>query len=159
MHHIFTSIVQYRHLKRWILIIMRSVIQEHNIWLQHYKQTWQDEFSSYQLHIHRYHSIQTLTILNLQGNNIATRGAQHLARALQSNTVRQALSHRLQIHCYHSMQALTTLNLRGNMIDDEGAQHLSRALQSNTVRQVFFSSITYVSLLFNSDTYHTQSSG
>ncbi len=36
-------------------------------------------------------SIQTLITLNLQYNNIGDEGAQHLAQALQNNTVRQVL--------------------------------------------------------------------
>jgi Ran GTPase-activating protein (RanGAP) involved in mRNA processing and transport len=35
--------------------------------------------------------VQTLTTLNLHGNKIGAEGAQHLAQALQNNTVRQVL--------------------------------------------------------------------
>jgi hypothetical protein len=43
---------------------------------------------SFPLGIHHYLSIQTLTTLDLQRNNIGAEGAQHLAQALQNNTVR-----------------------------------------------------------------------
>ena len=36
-------------------------------------------------------SIQTLTTLDLGGNNIGAEGAQHLAHALESNAVREVL--------------------------------------------------------------------
>jgi hypothetical protein len=54
------------------------------------------------------------------------------------------------------MQALTTLDLAYNQIGTEGAQHLAQALQKNTVKDVFFFSITYSSLSFNTDTHHAQ---
>ncbi len=44
--------------------------------------------SSFSLHIHHYLSLQTLTTLNLRSNDIDAEGAQHLAQALQNNTVR-----------------------------------------------------------------------
>jgi lysophospholipase L1-like esterase len=40
------------------------------------------------LRIHPYLSIQTLTTLNLGCNDIEGEGAQHIAQALQNNTVR-----------------------------------------------------------------------
>jgi hypothetical protein len=57
-----------------------------------------------------------------------------------------------RIHHYLSIQTLTTLNLRSNHIHDEGAQHIAHALQNNTVRDMFFFSITYSPLSFNTDT-------
>jgi len=43
------------------------------------------------LHVHHFHSIQTLTTLNLTFNRIGDEGAQFLANALQTNTVRELL--------------------------------------------------------------------
>jgi hypothetical protein len=44
--------------------------------------------SSFPLRIHHYLSIQTLTTLDLEYNHIGGVGAEHLAQALKSNTVR-----------------------------------------------------------------------
>ncbi len=41
------------------------------------------------LHVHHFHSIQTLTTLNLTLNKIGDEGAEFLANALQTNTVRE----------------------------------------------------------------------
>jgi hypothetical protein len=61
-----------------------------------------------------------------------------------------------RIHDYLSIQTLTTLNLRSNHINDEGGQHLAQALQNNTVRDVFFFSISYSPLSFNTDTHQAR---
>ncbi len=55
------------------------------------------------------------------------------------------------------MQTLITLNLEFNQITDEGAQHLANALYQNRVRLVLYSSISYASLSFNTDTYYIES--
>jgi hypothetical protein len=67
------------------------VMRGHNIWHKHYKTTRQDNFSFDRLYIHHDISIQTLTKLDLQSNQISAEGAQHLAQALQNNAVRQVL--------------------------------------------------------------------
>jgi hypothetical protein len=43
------------------------------------------------LHVNHHHSIQTLTTLDLGWNEIGVKGAQFLANALQTNTVRELL--------------------------------------------------------------------
>ncbi len=55
------------------------------------------------------------------------------------------------------MQILTMLDLYDNQIGTKGVQHLAQALENNTVRKVFFFSITYSPLFFNTDTHHAQS--
>jgi Ran GTPase-activating protein (RanGAP) involved in mRNA processing and transport len=44
-------------------------------------------YSSFPLRIHHYISIQALTTLDLENNNIGAEGARRLAQALQNNTV------------------------------------------------------------------------
>ncbi|CAF1029117.1 unnamed protein product [Rotaria sordida] len=64
--------------------------------------------------VHLHHSMQTLTTLNIEGNEIDDVGAQHLANALLKNTT------------------LNTLDVNTNQIDSEGAQYLANALEQNT---------------------------
>jgi hypothetical protein len=57
-----------------------------------YKATRWAKFSLHQPHTNYYVTIQTLTTLDLEWNNIRAEGAQHLAHALQNNVVREVLS-------------------------------------------------------------------
>jgi hypothetical protein len=68
------------------------VPKEHNTWLMHYKATRLETFSPCQLHLNYHLSIQTLTTINLEDNNIGDEGAQHLAHGLHGNVVRDVLS-------------------------------------------------------------------
>ncbi|CAF1461499.1 unnamed protein product [Adineta ricciae] len=61
-----------------------------------------------------YERYRTLTELSLYWNGIGTKGAQHIANALRTNTT------------------LTTLNLGYNRLGDGGAQHIADALGTNT---------------------------
>ena len=68
-------------------------------------------------------------------NNIGAEGTQHLASALQVNTVETWRCHVwLFLFDPYFTQTLTTLHLWMNNIGDEGAQNLASALQVNTVR-------------------------
>jgi hypothetical protein len=61
------------------------------------------------------------------------------------------------MHLSHSIQTLTTLYLTWNEIGDEGAYHLSNALQQNSVRLVLYSSVSCVSVPFDTGTCHIES--
>ncbi len=89
--YVFTIIFQCRNWPPSILDTTKSVIKEPNILLKHYKTTPWDKCFSLPLRIHHYLSIQTLTKLNLEYNQIGVDGARHLAQALQNNTVRDLL--------------------------------------------------------------------
>jgi hypothetical protein len=54
----------------------------------HYKTTRLERFAPYQSHLNYHLSIQTLTTINLEDNNIGAEGAQYLAHSLQSNAVK-----------------------------------------------------------------------
>jgi hypothetical protein len=58
------------------------------------------------------------------------------------------------LHVFN-IHTLTSLNLTRNNIDATGAQHLANALLHNRVRIVFYPSISYTSISFTTDTYHT----
>jgi hypothetical protein len=58
----------------------------------HYRATRWENFSSCQTYINYYVLIQILTTLDLSENNIGEEGTQHLAHALQSNSVREVSS-------------------------------------------------------------------
>ena len=92
--------------------------------------------------------MQTLATLHLNYNQISAEGAQHLANALQVNTVRLHFTTlRTLLHHLHLKQTLTILYLDYNEIRDEGAQHLANALQVNTVR-LYFSIFDHSSTIF-----------
>ncbi|CAF3923814.1 unnamed protein product [Adineta steineri] len=91
---------------------------------------------------------QTVTTLELGGNEIGNQGAQHLANALEGNKTLttiylggnkigdqgvQHLGHSLEIN-----KTLTTLYLRGNKIGAKGAQHLANALESNKTLTILY---------------------
>jgi hypothetical protein len=84
-------IFQYRHSRTSIFEATISVLEGHNIWHKHYRTTRWDKISFDRLYSHHDISMQTLTTLDLYNNNIGAEGAQHLAQALQNNTVRQDL--------------------------------------------------------------------
>jgi hypothetical protein len=52
-------------------------------------------------HYHRRRSIQTLTTLDLENNNIGDRGAQYLSNALQINTVSHSIRSSVIFHDQH----------------------------------------------------------
>jgi hypothetical protein len=54
----------------------------------HYKTTRLERFAPCQSHLNYHLSIQTLTTINLEDNNIGVEGAQYLAHSLQSNAVK-----------------------------------------------------------------------
>jgi hypothetical protein len=85
---VYRSLLLNRHSPRWILATQVLVKREHIICLTHYKATWLDIFSSWRFHIDHDHLIQTLSTLDLGHNQIDAKEAQHLATALQNNTVR-----------------------------------------------------------------------
>ncbi len=83
--------------------------------------------------------IQSLITLGLWGNQIGDQGTQHLADALQHNTVIHTLSSSIShLYSHFLIQTLTALILASNSIGDEGAQHLANALQNNTVTYILF---------------------
>jgi hypothetical protein len=90
--HVSTIMIQYRHSLHWILTATISILKGLNTWLKYYKPIRWEKFSPHQPHFDYYASIQTLTTLNLDCNNIDAEGAQHLAQALQTNAVREVLS-------------------------------------------------------------------
>jgi Ran GTPase-activating protein (RanGAP) involved in mRNA processing and transport len=80
--------------------------------------------------------IQTLTILNLERNQIGGQGAQHLRDILRSNRVRKK-----QYFCHFYLalsKVLTTLKLRWNYLGENGARYLSDALRYNNVSDIMF---------------------
>jgi hypothetical protein len=87
----FAIFIHHRHWQRWILNGTKSAIEERIIWRLHCKQTQWDNFSMHPSHIPHLHSIQTLTTLDLGRNQIGGEGAQYLAHALETNTVRKLL--------------------------------------------------------------------
>jgi len=91
-----------------------------------------------------YSFIQTLTALDLEGNNFGSRGAQYLANALPYITVSLTLTLNLYCILFHFLtQTLTTLNLSLNQIWNEGVRFIADALPNNTVT-LFFVSFIYV---------------
>ena len=117
-------------------------------------------FLSYSSSFHHIHFFtQTLTLLDLYGNQIGDQGAQHLTDTLRNNTVTLFLSHSSSFHHIHFFtQTLTTLDLGNNQIGDEGAQHLADALRNNTVT-LFPLAFLLISPypLFHTDTHHAKS--
>jgi hypothetical protein len=89
-------------------------------------------------------------------NRIGAEGAQHLASALQKNTVRLFLYSLSQIDWNLATQTLTTLTLAANKIDEEGAQHLAIALKQNRVRSILSFSLSNEYALFNTDTHYAR---
>jgi hypothetical protein len=79
--------IHYRHSQRLILSGTKSARGARNIWLMRYKITQWVTFSTHRYHFCDCHSLQTLTTLVLASNRISDGGAQHLANALQNNTV------------------------------------------------------------------------
>ncbi|CAM4827213.1 unnamed protein product [Rotaria magnacalcarata] len=76
---------------------------------------------------------RTLTTLYLSENQIGALGAQHLANALQHNTVILILYSSISFNHLHFLsQTLTALDLSSNGIGALEAQHLADALQHNT---------------------------
>ncbi|CAF3017141.1 unnamed protein product [Rotaria sp. Silwood2] len=81
-----------------------------------------------------------LTELDLWKNEIESEDpAQHLANALRNNTT------------------LTNFHLRANRVGVKGARHVVDALRSNKVNHVLFSSLSFSSSLFHTDTHRTRS--
>jgi Ran GTPase-activating protein (RanGAP) involved in mRNA processing and transport len=101
--------------------------------------------------------MQTLTTLDITANGIRPEWAQHLANALQHNTVRLVFYSFISFSpVSFLMQTLTTLEISHNRISQEGAQHLANALQYNTVRLVFYSFVSFSSVSFNADAYYVR---
>jgi Ran GTPase-activating protein (RanGAP) involved in mRNA processing and transport len=101
------------------------------------------------IQLYTHHFTQTLTTLDLEFNGIGDEAAQHLADALQNNTVILILSSSISYTYLHFFtQTLTTLNLNANQIGDKGAEHLADALRNSTVTIIFSSSISYTHLHF-----------
>jgi hypothetical protein len=77
---------------------------------------------------------QTLTTLDLYGNRIGERGAQHLCGVLRHNTVSESSLHLSHVAVsFQLTQTLTTLNLRCNEIGGIHAQHLNELKQSKQI--------------------------
>jgi Ran GTPase-activating protein (RanGAP) involved in mRNA processing and transport len=74
--------------------------------------------------------IQTLTTLNLAGNQIRKLGAEYLSNALQINKVRMRICFRV---IYFLIQTLTNLDLSQNAIRSAGARVVSQAIRNNKV--------------------------
>jgi hypothetical protein len=51
----------------------------------------------------------------------------------------------------------TTLNFENNEIGHEGAQYLADTFRQNSVRLIFYLSVSYVCISFNTDTYYSES--
>jgi len=84
---------------------------------------------------HFFYLSQTLTTLDLGGNQIRAEGAQAIAQALEKNQVREIFSFFISIsYSFYLSQTLTILNLRLNKIRAEGAQAIAQALERNQVR-------------------------
>jgi len=78
---------------------------------------------------------QTLTTLNLEGNQVKDAGAQVVGQALEINQVRYIYNFVSSIvSLLYLLQTLTTLNLERNGIRDTGAQAIGQALERNQVR-------------------------
>jgi hypothetical protein len=92
-------------------------------------------------------------MIHIQSSKIGVEEAQHLAKALENNTVRQVF---FLINSNSSLQTLTTLWLILNDIGDEETKYLVQALWKNIVRSFFPSLIINSSLCFNTDTHHTR---
>lgn len=86
-----------------------------------------------------------LTILDLQNNRIRAKGAQHMAHALEFNTVRKIFfAFPLSISQYNLIQTLVQLELRGNRIGIEGTRYLAEVLEKNTVKMKFSVFLLYL---------------
>ena len=99
-------------------------------------------FRLHNIHISNYFYTQKLNTLDLRGNRIRHKKAEHLSAGLRNNTVSRIFSsstQKTQIDFF--TQTLNTLNLQHNEIGDKGAEHLSAALGNNTVSRIFSSSI------------------
>jgi hypothetical protein len=70
-------------------------------------------------------------MIRIQYSKIGVEEAQHLAKALESNTVWQVF---FVINYNSSLKTLTTLWLISNDIGDEEAKYLVQALWKNIVR-------------------------
>lgn len=86
--------------------------------------------------------MQSLTSIDLQGNECGDLGAQYLAEALNVNTVSINLSSLTKIHLL--FQGLTSLNLDFNGIEALGAEHLLSALKVNRVSVAFILSSIFI---------------
>lgn len=76
-------------------------------------------------------------MLGLDGNQISSQGAWHLAKALETNRVKIFFSrHSHTVLLLHLLQSLIILYLQMNRLHDEGAIHLAHALQINSVKSV-----------------------
>jgi Leucine-rich repeat (LRR) protein len=81
-------------------------------------------------------SYQTLTTLNIGGNQIDVKGFKYLLLALHDNTVSENFLP--DVYYHHITKTLTTLDLNNNQIGDEGAEYLADILQNNSVRKISY---------------------
>ena len=119
--------------------------------------TWWPPFLLPSLFHHIYFFTQTLTTLNLDGNEIAATGAQHLADALRQNTGDPFPLTSLPVSPYPLFftQILITLHLYCNQIGPVGAQHLADALRHNTVILFLSPSFSFHHIHFSTQTLTT----
>lgn len=61
--------------------------------------------------------------MNLEDNIIGDEGAQHLANALQFNTVRLISTYLSHVHLSHLIKTIKTLKLFNNKLGDKGKQY------------------------------------
>ncbi|CAF1091836.1 unnamed protein product [Adineta ricciae] len=90
----------------------------------------------------KHNTVMTITVLNLDENQIDSDGIKYLADALKDNMTIQILSlnsnvigdagARYLAEMLQSNNTMTTLRICGNQIGDEGMRHLSSSLQTNT---------------------------
>jgi Ran GTPase-activating protein (RanGAP) involved in mRNA processing and transport len=116
-------------------------------------------YISFSPKLYHWHALfsQTLTSLNLPGNQVGHDGAKRLAEALRDNKVNLSLSSYLPFYLYLFQQAVVTLDLADNRIGDEGTQHLMDALRNNTVNPFLSSTLSITFLPSHTDTSQTQS--
>ncbi len=131
--------------------------KEHNILLEHYKTIRWRMCSSFSLCIHHYLSIQTLTTLNLGRNNIGAAEAQHLARALQNNTVKDVYFFRTT---YSSLCFNTDADHTPSWRQPNWCRRSTTSCSSNTKQygegSVLLFHYVFI-IIFSTDTHHAQS--
>jgi hypothetical protein len=110
-------------------------------------------------HIHLSHFIQTLTTLNLSGNEIEPSGARYLSAALQKNTVRQIISFFISIIfifriSYRHSQHSTSPRIKSDLqVHNILVKHCKRTQWD---KQSVSSFLSYSSFAFHTDTHHTR---